>query len=103
MSSSVSTRFPYPNPEVNNLTEDKLCAINGGDYAPVFIQPYAETKAMGEKLIREACGTEDLRSLRAAEILKVLRRSEKQEIRSNEANEEEQSPIDKEHLHSKRI
>jgi nucleoside-diphosphate-sugar epimerase len=59
MSSSPSTRFPYPNPEVNYLTEDDLCQINGGDYAPVFIQPYAETKAMGEKLIREACGSRE--------------------------------------------
>lgn len=59
MSSSPSTRFPYPNPEVNYLTEDELTKVNGGDYAPVFIQPYAETKAMGEKLIRDACGKEE--------------------------------------------
>ena len=55
MSSSPSTRFPYPDPNVDGLTEDDLYKVNGGDYAPVFLQPYAETKAMGEKLIRDAC------------------------------------------------
>jgi nucleoside-diphosphate-sugar epimerase len=60
MSSSPSTRFPYPDPTVDNLREDEIAEINGGDgFAPVFLQPYAETKAMGEKLIREACGTKD--------------------------------------------
>jgi nucleoside-diphosphate-sugar epimerase len=59
MSSSPSTRFPYPDPNVNGYTEDQLREINGGEYAPVFLQPYAETKAMGEKAIRDACGTED--------------------------------------------
>jgi nucleoside-diphosphate-sugar epimerase len=59
MSSSPSTRFPYPDPNVDSLTEDELFKINGGDFAPVFLQPYAETKAMGEKAIRDACGTKD--------------------------------------------
>lgn len=59
MSSSPSTRFPYPDPNIDGLTEDDLYRINGGDYAPVFLQPYAETKAMGEKLIRDACGSEE--------------------------------------------
>lgn len=59
MSSSPSTRFPYPDPNINGLTEDQLYQINKGDFAPVFLQPYAETKAMGEKLIRDACGTKD--------------------------------------------
>ncbi|RYH31972.1 NAD-dependent epimerase/dehydratase family protein [archaeon] len=56
MSSSPSTRFPYPDPNVNNLTEDELFAKNGGDYAPKFLQPYAETKALGEKAVLDACG-----------------------------------------------
>lgn len=59
MSSSPSNRFPYPDPDINYLTEDELAARNGGDFAPVFIQPYAATKAMGEKLIRDACGTRE--------------------------------------------
>lgn len=59
MSSSPSTRFPYPDPNVNNLTEDELYIINKGDFAPVFLQPYAETKALGEKLIRDACGSKE--------------------------------------------
>jgi nucleoside-diphosphate-sugar epimerase len=56
MSSSPSTRFPYPDPNINYLTEDELYEKNQGDYAPVFLQPYAETKALGEDLIRKACG-----------------------------------------------
>lgn len=56
MSSSPSTRFPYPDPNVNGYTEDDLYRLNKGDFAPVFLQPYAETKAMGEKLVRDACG-----------------------------------------------
>ena len=56
MSSSPSTRFPYPDPNVKNLTEDELSVVNNGDYAPVFLQPYAESKAMGEDIIRKACG-----------------------------------------------
>lgn len=59
MSSSPSTRFPYPNPNIEGLTEDDLIVINKGDYAPVFLQPYAETKALGEKAVRDACGTEE--------------------------------------------
>ena len=58
-SSSPSTRFPYPDPNVRYLTEDELKEVNGGDYAPVFLQPYAETKAMGEKVIRDACGSKE--------------------------------------------
>ena len=56
MSSSPSTRFPYPDPNVAGLREDQLFEINGGDFAPVFLQPYAETKALGEKAVRDACG-----------------------------------------------
>jgi nucleoside-diphosphate-sugar epimerase len=59
MSSSPSTRFPYPDPNVNGYTEEQLFKLNGGDYAPKFMQPYAETKAMGEKAVREACGTKN--------------------------------------------
>lgn len=59
MSSSPSTRFPYPDPNVNGYTEEELGRINGGDFAPKFLQPYAETKAQGEKLIRDACGSRD--------------------------------------------
>lgn len=59
MSSSPSTRFPYPDPNVLNLTEDQLKEKNGGDYAKVFLQPYAETKAKGEEVIRKACGSKD--------------------------------------------
>jgi nucleoside-diphosphate-sugar epimerase len=44
---------------VNYLTEDELFKINGGDYTKVFLQPYAETKALGEKLIRDACGKKE--------------------------------------------
>jgi nucleoside-diphosphate-sugar epimerase len=57
MSSSPSTRFPYPDPNIKGLTEDQLKEINKGDFAPVFLQPYAETKAMGEKAVRDACGS----------------------------------------------
>lgn len=60
MSSSPSTRFPYPDPNICNKTEDELYVMNGNqDYAPVFLQPYAETKAQGEKVIRDACGTKN--------------------------------------------
>ena len=59
MSSSPSTRFPYPDPNVEGLTEDELVVKNGGDYAPKFLQPYAETKALGEDLVRKACGSKD--------------------------------------------
>lgn len=57
MSSSPSTRFPYPDPNVNGYTEQKLVEVNGGEYAKKFLQPYAETKALGEKAVRDACGT----------------------------------------------
>jgi nucleoside-diphosphate-sugar epimerase len=59
MSSSPSTRFPHPDPNVIGKTEDELFIINGGDFAPKFLQPYAETKAMGEKLVRDACGSKE--------------------------------------------
>jgi nucleoside-diphosphate-sugar epimerase len=61
MSSSPSTRFPYPNPNIEGLTEDELFVINKGDYAPVFLQPYAESKAAGEKAVRDACGSKVLK------------------------------------------
>lgn len=57
MSSSPSTRFPYPDPNISGLTEAELIVINKGEYAPVFLQPYAETKALGEKAVRDACGS----------------------------------------------
>lgn len=56
MSSSPSTRFPYPDPNISGLSEEELYEVNGGDFTKVFLQPYAETKAMGEELIRSACG-----------------------------------------------
>lgn len=59
MSSSPSTRFPYPDPNVNGLTEDELAVVNRGDFPQFFLQPYAETKAQGEKLIRDACGSKE--------------------------------------------
>lgn len=59
MSSSPSTRFPYPDPDIDNKSEEDLFKMNGGDYPAVFMQPYAETKALGEKVIREACGSKD--------------------------------------------
>lgn len=59
MSSSPSTRFPYPDPNIEGLTEDDLIVINKGEYAPVFLQPYAETKALGEKAVRDACGSKE--------------------------------------------
>lgn len=68
MSSSPSTRFPYPNPDVDGLTEDDLFRVNGGDYAKEFLQPYALTKALGEKAVLDACGTkeEDLLTIAVA-------------------------------------
>lgn len=56
MSSSPSTRFPYPDPNIDGLSEEQLFKINGGHYAPKFLQPYAETKAMGEKAVLDVCG-----------------------------------------------
>jgi len=58
MSSSPSTRFPYPDPNVRNLTEDDLFKINGGEYATNFYAPYARTKAMGERAVLAACSDE---------------------------------------------
>jgi len=60
MSSSPSTRFPYPDPNVNGESEESLRAKNGGEYAPVFLQKYAETKAMGEKAMLDACSDDFL-------------------------------------------
>ena len=57
MSSSPSTRFPYPDPNVNGYSEQDLFELNKGHYAPHFLQPYARTKAMGEEAVRNACGT----------------------------------------------
>lgn len=57
MSSSPSTRFPYPDPNIDGLTEKDLFMKNKGDYAPKFLQPYAETKALGEKIILDSCGS----------------------------------------------
>jgi nucleoside-diphosphate-sugar epimerase len=59
MSSSPSTRFPYPDPNVRGLTEDQLFKKNGGHFTPVFLQPYAETKALGERAILDACGSKE--------------------------------------------
>ena len=59
MSSSPSTRFPYPDPNINGYSEQELFEMNKGHFAPVFLQPYAKTKAQGEKLVRDACGTKD--------------------------------------------
>jgi len=55
MSSSPSTRFPYPDPNVRGLSEDDLEAINGGTYSPQFHASYARTKAMGERAVLAAC------------------------------------------------
>jgi nucleoside-diphosphate-sugar epimerase len=59
MSSSPSTRFPYHDPNIDGLTEDDLFRINEGHYAKQFLQPYAETKALGERAILDACGKKD--------------------------------------------
>jgi nucleoside-diphosphate-sugar epimerase len=59
ISSSPSTRFPYPDPNVNGLTEEQLKIQNKGDFAPVFLQPYAETKALGEKAVTDCCGRKE--------------------------------------------
>lgn len=59
MSSSPSTRFPYPDPNVVGYTEYDLFVKNGGQYAPKFLQPYAETKALGEKAVLDVCGTKE--------------------------------------------
>jgi nucleoside-diphosphate-sugar epimerase len=59
MSSSPSTRFPYPDPNIDGLTEDDLYRINGGHYAKQFLQPYAESKALGERAVLDACGRKE--------------------------------------------
>lgn len=65
MSSSPSTRFPYPDPNVRGLTEDELERMNGGCYSPSFHASYARTKAMAEKAVLEAC-SEELMTLAVA-------------------------------------
>ncbi|KAK3267914.1 hypothetical protein CYMTET_23556 [Cymbomonas tetramitiformis] len=52
MSSSPSTRFDGS--DIEGLTEDQLT------YPKKFLQAYAETKAMGEKAMRDACDGKDL-------------------------------------------
>ena len=88
MSSSPSTRFPYPDPNIEGLiwivhikieyvnvvvilglSEDQLYVKNKGDFAPVFLQPYAKTKAMGELIVRKACGTKHNDLLTIGELL----------------------------------
>jgi nucleoside-diphosphate-sugar epimerase len=59
LSSSPSTRFPYPNPDVQGLSESQLFKINKKDYPDVFQQQYAESKALGEKAILDACGNRE--------------------------------------------
>lgn len=58
MSSSPSTRFPYPDPNVRGLTEDELEAKNGGGYSPTFHATYAQTKAKAERAVLDACSDE---------------------------------------------
>lgn len=65
MSSSPSTRFPWPDPEVAGLDEDQLEEKNGGRYSPQFHSTYARTKAMGEKAALEAC-SDELRTIAVA-------------------------------------
>lgn len=60
MSSSPSTRYPYPDPNMIDMTEDDLERINGGEFTTKFISPYAEWKALGEKAVREACNPPEL-------------------------------------------
>lgn len=55
MSSSPSTRFPWPDPNVRGWSEDTLEQMNGGRYSPQFHASYARTKAMGEKAVLDAC------------------------------------------------
>ena len=59
MSSSPSTRFPYPDPNIPGYTEQDLFLKNGGHYATKFLQPYASSKALGEKAVLDACGTNE--------------------------------------------
>ncbi|KAI9006979.1 sterol-4-alpha-carboxylate 3-dehydrogenase, decarboxylating [Hyaloraphidium curvatum] len=55
MSSSPSTRYPYPDPNMHDCTEDDLERLNGGEFTKKFLSSYAEWKAAGEKAVREAC------------------------------------------------
>jgi nucleoside-diphosphate-sugar epimerase len=64
-SSSPSTRFPYPDPNVRGLTEAQLFRLHKKDYPDVFQQRYAESKALGEKAILDAGGS------RAGELLTI--------------------------------
>lgn len=59
MSSSPSTRFPYPDPNIYMKTVQDLYHQNKGEYAPTFLQPYASSKALGEKVVLEACGNSE--------------------------------------------
>jgi len=66
MSSSPSTRFPYPDPSVRGLTEDELEERNGpGKYSPTFHAEYARTKAKGEAAVLQAC-SDDLMTIAVA-------------------------------------
>lgn len=65
MSSSPSTRFPFPDPNVRGQNEEQLEAINGGRYSPQFHATYARTKAMGEQAVLEAC-SDDLMTVAVA-------------------------------------
>lgn len=59
LSSSPSTRFPFPDPNVNGLSEADLFRVNKKDYPISFQQQYAESKALGEKAILDACGNKE--------------------------------------------
>lgn len=59
LSSSPSTRFPYPDPNVNGLSESDLFTVNKKDYPAHFQQAYASSKALGEKAILDACGNKE--------------------------------------------
>lgn len=59
LSSSPSTRFPHPDPNVNGLSEADLFHVNKKDYPDHFQQQYASSKALGEKAILDACGNKD--------------------------------------------
>jgi len=59
MSSSPSTRFPYPDPSVRGLGEEELERRNGpGKYSPTFHAEYARTKAKAEAAVLAACSDE---------------------------------------------
>lgn len=59
LSSSPSTRFPYPDPNVNGLSEADLFHVNQKDYPSHFQQQYASSKALGEKAILDQCGNKE--------------------------------------------